>query len=318
MPLKRVHYFDHQFLKVHDFQAEQDYHISMRHRHNRLLHGRGVVEGLEVRQKSQREITIEPGMAIDGSGKEIVVEGAITCQMVSVERNAHVYIVIRHKDRRDDADRYSSGGIEDHTRLTESFEIEERQDLSKDGTVVTLARVHLDQNGNILRIESNVRELVSSRGSAVGWVRMAFKPARLELLRLGSELQKPTAKEWDPSIEFIIDVGSAYCDKEGARGTMDIPVPPGANRITHLRICGTTQQKVEVEWVRAGWNSESHQGEHKVLAKRTLDRSGEHEHFDENVALEDDAQRFSDSQTLSISVIAYGKATIWLVAARFE
>lgn len=315
MAPKRVHYFDHQFLKVHDFQAEQDYHVEMRRRHNLSLHGWGVVEGLEVKQKGQREITIEPGIATDNQGKEIVISSSVTCQLVSLERNTHVFISLAYDDVWDEADHHSSGGIEEYTRVTEAYKIEESRDPARDGSVITLARVHLNENGHILKVETNVRTLVASRLSA-GWVRLPFKPVRMEVLRVGEKLVRPRDQNWDPSIEFITDIGSAYCGEKGARGTMQIPIPPGAGRVTHLRLCGHTQRRLEVEWVRAGWSV--NKGELKSLAKRTLDRAGDHDHFDENVELSGDLQQLTDSHSLAISVVAEGATTIWLVAARFE
>jgi hypothetical protein len=279
--IKRVHYFDHQFLKVHDFQAEQDYHVHMRRRHNRLLHGWGVVEGLAVNQKSPRDITIEPGMAIDSQGREIVISSPVTCQLVSVDRNTHVFISLAYDELYDDADHYSSGGIEEFIRLTEAYKIEESKEPARDGSVITLARVRLNENGQILDVHTNVRTMLASRVSA-GWVRMPFKPVRMEVLRVGEKLVRPRDQNWDPSIEFIIDVASAYCGEKGARGTMHLPVPPGASRVTHLRLCGTTQRRLEVEWVRAGWSE--NKGELKSLAKRVVDRQGEHEHFDDGLA----------------------------------
>jgi hypothetical protein len=138
----------------------------------------------------------------------------------------------------------------------------------------------------------------------------------MEALKVGEKFVAP--REWDPTIEFIIDLASAYCGDKGGRGTMQIPVPPGASRVTHFRICGTTNRRLEIEWVRGGWNSEHNKGDHKILAKRVLDRAGNHEHFDDNAALEDELQRLTDSHTLAISVIAEGTTNIWLVAARFE
>jgi hypothetical protein len=311
--LKRVHYFDHQFLKVHDFQAEQEYHTQMRRQHNRLLHGWGVVEGLEVKQKGQRDVTIEPGMAIDNLGREIVIASLVPCQLISLERNTHVFIALGYDEFSDELDHYSSGGIEDYTRVTEAHKIEERKEPARDGSVITLARVHLNENGHILRVETNVRTMVASRLSA-GWVRLPFKPVRMELLRIGEKLVRP--RDWDPSIEFITDVGSAYCGEQGARGTMQIPVPPGASRVTHFRICGTTQRRLELEWARAGWSE--NKGDYKTLVKRVLDRAGDHEHFDENVEVNGELQQLTDSHSLAISVIAEGTTTIWLVAARFE
>jgi len=312
--LKRVHYFDHQFLKVHDFQAEQNYHLEMRRLHNRLLHGWGVVDGLEVKQKGKRDITIEPGMAMDSQGREILVSSPVTCKLVSVESNTHVFIALGYQETWEESDHYSSGGIEDYTRVTESLKIEEMKEPLRDGSLITLARVHLNENGHILNVETDVRSLVASRLGSVGWVRLPFKPVRMELMRVGVTLVRP--KDWDPSIEFITDIGSAYCGDKGARGTMQIPVPPGAGRVTHFRICGTTQRQLELEWVRTGWSE--NKSDFRSLAKRVLDRQREHEHFDEIIEVKEGMQQLTDSHALAISVIAEGTTTICLVAARFE
>jgi uncharacterized protein YjbI with pentapeptide repeats len=74
LPVKRMNYYQYQFLNVGDFTAEQDYHRAMRYRHNRALHSRGVAEGLDVTPKSnQLAVTVSPGLAIDGEGREMVV-----------------------------------------------------------------------------------------------------------------------------------------------------------------------------------------------------------------------------------------------------
>ena len=43
--IKRLNYFDAQFLGETDFTDEQTYHLEMRRRHNRLLHSWGVADG---------------------------------------------------------------------------------------------------------------------------------------------------------------------------------------------------------------------------------------------------------------------------------
>ena len=40
--IKRPHYFENQFLHADDLTAEQEYHMEMRRRHNRLLHTWGI------------------------------------------------------------------------------------------------------------------------------------------------------------------------------------------------------------------------------------------------------------------------------------
>ena len=140
---------------------------------------------------------------------------------------------------------------------------------------------------------------------------MPFKPVRLEPLRVGEKLIPP--KQWDPSVEFTVDVASAYCEKS-ARGSMHIPIPPGASRLKAFRICGTTRGKIEVELIRGGWNLEANKGELKEIMRRTVER----EAFDELVEIADDRQHLGELHSLSIGVVAEGKTEIWLVAARFE
>ena len=47
-PIKRLNYFDHQFMHVEDFTDEQTYHREMRRLHNQLLHTWGICAGLQL------------------------------------------------------------------------------------------------------------------------------------------------------------------------------------------------------------------------------------------------------------------------------
>jgi hypothetical protein len=51
---------------------EQRYHIDKRRLLNRMLHGGGVVAGLEV-AREDGTVTVAPGFAIDSCGREILV-----------------------------------------------------------------------------------------------------------------------------------------------------------------------------------------------------------------------------------------------------
>ena len=71
-------YFDGRLLDSRAFTAEQDYIRGHRHMHNAMLHGTGTVCGLRLIQHPtpgcRREyLVIEPGLAIDCCGQEIVV-----------------------------------------------------------------------------------------------------------------------------------------------------------------------------------------------------------------------------------------------------
>ena len=77
--IKRVRYFDGEFLVEDDFIAEQDYHRNMRYRHNKDFHTWGIVTGLEATFTAGGTIvTISPGLAVDSEGKEIVLTGVRT------------------------------------------------------------------------------------------------------------------------------------------------------------------------------------------------------------------------------------------------
>ncbi len=78
--VERLNYFQRQFLGAEDFNAQQDYHRSMRRRHNLAHHTWGIVAGLELfsqrqegRTGAQVDIFLMPGMAVDGFGREIFV-----------------------------------------------------------------------------------------------------------------------------------------------------------------------------------------------------------------------------------------------------
>jgi hypothetical protein len=69
--IERVNYFQGQMLTAADFQVEQEYFLAKQRRHNRCLHGWGVVCGLAVSVTGSSEILVEPGTAIDCAGNEI-------------------------------------------------------------------------------------------------------------------------------------------------------------------------------------------------------------------------------------------------------
>lgn len=74
--IKRMRYFLYQMLQVEDFNAEQKYHRDMRYLHNAVLHGYGIVEGLEVTKANDTDDTkvdISPGIAINLQGQELVL-----------------------------------------------------------------------------------------------------------------------------------------------------------------------------------------------------------------------------------------------------
>jgi WD40 repeat protein len=75
---ERLNYFTGQFLTQRDFEDEQNYLLGKHRQHNRYLHGYGTVCGLKVVQHPNpacrdRFVVIQPGLALDCCGREIVV-----------------------------------------------------------------------------------------------------------------------------------------------------------------------------------------------------------------------------------------------------
>jgi DNA-binding beta-propeller fold protein YncE len=84
--LTRNHYFTGKWLTERDFSDEQAFHVGKQRRHNRTLHGSGVVCGLRVRQHPNescrnRFVIIEPGVAVDCCGRELVVLDEVTVDL---------------------------------------------------------------------------------------------------------------------------------------------------------------------------------------------------------------------------------------------
>ena len=82
--IERTRYFTGQLLDEADLTQEQLYFREKLRRHNRMLHGWGIVSGLDVRPgPADSELTIEAGYALDRDGDEIVVAEAVIVDLLS-------------------------------------------------------------------------------------------------------------------------------------------------------------------------------------------------------------------------------------------
>jgi hypothetical protein len=77
---KRLNFFHGMLLAEQDFRDEQEYFREKLKMHNRLLHGYGIVIGLGLKKKDPEsaeettcQVYIEPGVALDCDGNEIIV-----------------------------------------------------------------------------------------------------------------------------------------------------------------------------------------------------------------------------------------------------
>lgn len=80
--LERVRYFARQLLTPDDLTQEQEYFRAKLRRHNRLLHGWGVVCGCEVRAtETDWTVSIEPGYVLGPQGDEILIDRSLSVDL---------------------------------------------------------------------------------------------------------------------------------------------------------------------------------------------------------------------------------------------
>lgn len=175
MPIERIRYFARQLLDEADFTQEQEYLRDKARRHNRMLHGWGVVSGLCVESgEAKGELKVGPGYALDAYGNEIVVDDEVTVDLCGEDGDGNpvspgrpLYLAIRYAES---LTRPVPGGESlEYSRVREGFAVRilselpasppSREldshpcpDLPADPWVV-LAEVVLDSNLNISKVD---------------------------------------------------------------------------------------------------------------------------------------------------------------------
>ena len=339
--VKRVHYFNQQFLQEQDFRDEQAYHSEMRYRHNRWLHSWGVVNGLQVERTGHQTLAVQPGMAIDGMGREIILIEAVSHEISGHTANGHVYLSVAYSERFEEIDRQGEGP-KAYTRVVERPELAVHGHRPPaDGSVVALARINFDGEAHIRDVDSSVQrragaaigagtigaeelradsvteqklseELRSRMDRAHGWVRLPFKPFPIERVRIDNPETDIRDIVPDFDIGFISGIGYSRAGSRGARGTMAIPSPPGARRLRTLRVAGWTRSAVELAVYRSGWrNNRCHETEiHSETIAAPPDG-----HLNHYARLD---HRLDDDDALAAVVGVKGPARIFLLAAEFD
>ena len=82
---ERNKYFYGKLLNVEDFETEQRYMNDKRRLINRLIHGMGVVCGMNVIRVDEATISIEMGLALDFAGREIVIEKPVLKKLSTID-----------------------------------------------------------------------------------------------------------------------------------------------------------------------------------------------------------------------------------------
>jgi hypothetical protein len=165
-PPTRVSYFDGQLLSAADFRTEQDYHRGMRYLHNRLLHGSGVVDGLDV-DNDGGGVRVGAGVAIDALGRELVLPELVCIDLppeAAVEEQTVWYVVATWEEIPSAPVAVGDGTA--FSRWVERCAISMSSTAPDDeGPALLLARLTASA-GNVVRVHSSRRRPLHTARSA--------------------------------------------------------------------------------------------------------------------------------------------------------
>lgn len=166
----RNNYFFGKLMTVRDFECEQDYFNTKRCLGNKMLNGAGIVCGLNVLLVDNKTISIESGVAVDYSGREIVVADSVVKKIDSIEGfnencdKNDLYLCIEYKENLEETS-FSIAGSgkdssvgEEYNRIKEGYRLfftskkPDIDDLSQDSLLINKVKVY-DRNGVTLSLE---------------------------------------------------------------------------------------------------------------------------------------------------------------------
>jgi hypothetical protein len=167
-PFERNRYFYGKLLTVRDFESEQKYFNDKRRMMNRLLHGSGVLTGLQVVAVDEKSVSVEMGAAIDALGREIVVPSPMTMKLSMMDGFSNnqyaknVYLCIAYDEKEKEPvhavanSSVRSDEINDYNRVLESYRLFIREDAPDP---VSLPLATLSDQTIVLYQDKHVRVL---------------------------------------------------------------------------------------------------------------------------------------------------------------
>lgn len=102
-PFEKNRYYKGKELASADFLAEQNYSVNKSRFMNSLMYGSGIVCGLGVFSLDDLSILVESGVAIDGTGREIVVDSSVVLKLSAIEgydnlKTSAASLIIKYKE----------------------------------------------------------------------------------------------------------------------------------------------------------------------------------------------------------------------------
>ena len=227
--VKRLNYFDHQFLRANDFNDEQGYHLGMRRLHNQLLHSWGIADGLDVSfQGGATSVTVASGVAMDDLGREIVVPADQTVELASFPANAAMYLTISYDEKQ--TDETAETGAAGKTRWTEQWTFAALQNApGNPGRQIVLAIVRRTGT-EVTGLDVTGRRAAGAAGGSLevlglgfrdpsiassGWVRMRLEAANRALVQGGLHISGALAVDGNATVNGTLTSVGAFAATHG-------------------------------------------------------------------------------------------------------
>ena len=205
LPFERNRYYVGKLLTSADFQAEQAYFNNKRRFLNQLMFGSGIVCGLSVYSLDDLSVMIESGAAIDGLGREIVVENSVVRKLSAIEgfetlSSEHAALCLRYREeavhpvctvnRMERDEEYELNRLREGWELflTDAQELEQQGGLEEESEFLLQSPLYEDADFSV----TVMMPAVASAGSAVRvLVRVRKLSEAAKKLSLDCVLQAP-------------------------------------------------------------------------------------------------------------------------------
>lgn len=209
-PFERNRYYAGKLLTSADFQAEQLYMNNKRRFLNRILFGSGIVCGLNVVLLDDLSILVESGVAIDGAGREIVVDASVVRKISVLEgfdvlhsERAGLYIRYREEAVHDVyCGDIGTGGKEyERNRIDEGYELYVRDfgDVQDPGLS--------EQQGETLE-DLILREKILDNADYTIWISMPCTVSKGHAVKMIVAIRKKSEKARELSFHARIQTPS--------------------------------------------------------------------------------------------------------------
>ena len=182
-PFEKNNYFYGKLLSVDDFRLEQQYGNDKRRMLNRFLYGAGVVTGMNVVAVDDTTVLIESGLALDYSGREIVIDEPVARRLQTLDgfgdyeddyNTGYLYLCVAYEEEEmqavhsishsDGKDNTSFNKIREGYRLYLTRNEPESEGLNYQSLYETTQQIYWDKG---IRVRQSMPRFVCGGDSAI-------------------------------------------------------------------------------------------------------------------------------------------------------